>query len=254
MRLILIGGLPAAGKSTVAGLLADRLGAVLLSSDHIRKEMAGISPLIPATGAYRRGIYDDEHTARTYGELIHRADELLDVGETVVLDASWTQQICGRSPPTAQLGLTPSSSASSVGHRQRFDLARLIARTEDASDADSQVADRMALDADPWPDAIRVSTEGDAGAALEELLRLLETRRQLPRARHSHPDAPPDTLGYSEGERSVSDGDVLKSDAGHRGQRGATPRSGSPAAPVAAHHRSVGEPRGTLPGHPWSVR
>ena len=255
VRLILTGGLPAAGKSTVAGLLADRLGAVLLSSDHIRKEMAGISPLIPATGAYRHGIYDDEHTARTYDELVHRADELLGVGETVVLDASWTHASLRA---LAASGAT-RAHAEFVGVEcwapSTVRLARLIARSDDASDADPQVADRMALDADPWPDAIRVSTEGDAGAAIDELLRLLETRRQLPRARHSHPDAPPDTLGYSEGERSVSDGGVAE-------ERRRSPRTTAGLrldrvlrrCHVAAHHRSVGEPRGTLPGHPWSVR
>jgi uncharacterized protein len=170
VRLILIGGLPAAGKSTVAGLLADRLGAVLLSSDHIRKEMAGISPLVPATDTYRRGIYDDEHTARTYGELIHRAGELIDLGETVVLDASWTQADLralaadGASRAHAELVGVQCWAPSTVR------LDRLIARTEDASDADWQVADRMALDADPWPDAIRLSTAGSAGTAVEELL------------------------------------------------------------------------------------
>jgi aminoglycoside phosphotransferase family enzyme len=39
VRLVLVGGAPATGKSTVAGALADRLGAVLLSSDAVRQEM-----------------------------------------------------------------------------------------------------------------------------------------------------------------------------------------------------------------------
>ena len=34
----------------------------------------------------------------------------------------------------------------------------------------------MALDADPWPDAIRLSTAGGAGTALEELLPQLNRR------------------------------------------------------------------------------
>ena len=35
VRLVLVGGLPGTGKSTLGGLLADRLGMVLLSSVHI---------------------------------------------------------------------------------------------------------------------------------------------------------------------------------------------------------------------------
>ena len=170
VRLILVGGLPAAGKSAVAGLLADRLGAVLLSSDHLRKEMAGISPLAPATGAYRRGRYDEGHTARTYEELLHRADELLGVGETVVLDASWTHARlralaadCAARAHAEFVGVECCAPSS-------LRRARLVARSEDASDADPQVADRMAVDADPWPDAIRVSSATGAGAALAELV------------------------------------------------------------------------------------
>jgi uncharacterized protein len=180
VRLILIGGLPATGKSTVAGLLADRLGAVLLSSDHIRKEMAGISPRIPATGAYRHGIYNDKHTDHTYLELIQSASDLLGFGETVVLDASWTQ---------ARLRALAASSATRA-HAEFIGVecqapstlrrARLIARTEDASDSDPQVADRMASDADRWPDAIRLSTARSAGTALDELLPQLDRQLQAP--------------------------------------------------------------------------
>lgn len=44
VRLILVGGLPGTGKTTLAGGVADALGAVLLSSDRVRKELAGRSP------------------------------------------------------------------------------------------------------------------------------------------------------------------------------------------------------------------
>ncbi|MFF3411062.1 universal stress protein [Streptomyces sp. NPDC002742] len=40
--LALVGGLPGSGKSTLSGALADRLGVTLLSSDRLRKELAGI--------------------------------------------------------------------------------------------------------------------------------------------------------------------------------------------------------------------
>uniref|UniRef100_UPI000FC9F3CA bifunctional aminoglycoside phosphotransferase/ATP-binding protein n=1 Tax=Actinacidiphila soli TaxID=2487275 RepID=UPI000FC9F3CA len=40
--LTLVGGLPGSGKSTLSGALADRLGVTLVSSDRLRKELAGI--------------------------------------------------------------------------------------------------------------------------------------------------------------------------------------------------------------------
>lgn len=49
--LTLVGGMPGSGKSTLAGALADRLGVTLLSSDRLRKQLAGI----PATGPPRQG-------------------------------------------------------------------------------------------------------------------------------------------------------------------------------------------------------
>jgi 2-phosphoglycerate kinase len=40
--LVIVGGLPGSGKSTLSGALADRLGVSLISSDRVRKELAGI--------------------------------------------------------------------------------------------------------------------------------------------------------------------------------------------------------------------
>ena len=42
VSLVLVGGLPGTGKTTLAGALADRLGFTVLSSDRIRKELAGV--------------------------------------------------------------------------------------------------------------------------------------------------------------------------------------------------------------------
>ena len=41
VTLVLVGGLPGTGKSALAGAVADRLGLAVLSSDRIRKELAG---------------------------------------------------------------------------------------------------------------------------------------------------------------------------------------------------------------------
>jgi predicted kinase len=167
--LILVGGLPAAGKSTVAGLVADQLGAVLLSTDHLRKEMAGISALSTAADGYRHGIYDSDHTERTYVELLHRAGELLGVGESVVLDASWTharfRALAADTATRTQAQLCCAECWVPSAVRR----SRLIARRDGASDADQQVAVRMAADADPWPGAVRLCTTGSAATALQQL-------------------------------------------------------------------------------------
>lgn len=83
VRLVLVGGGPGTGKTTLAGALADRLGAVTLNSDRIRRELTGLAPEMSAAAAYRHGICTTGWTDRTYRELIDRARRLLERGETV---------------------------------------------------------------------------------------------------------------------------------------------------------------------------
>ncbi len=56
VRLVLVGGPPGSGKSTLAAALADRLGYTLLSSDRVRKELAGLAPTQAARAAFGEGI------------------------------------------------------------------------------------------------------------------------------------------------------------------------------------------------------
>jgi uncharacterized protein len=160
VRLVLVGGLPGTGKTTVAGGLADRLGAVLLSSDRVRKELAGLNPTDPAAAEYRDGLYRPEHTDATYAALLHRAGELLGRGETVVLDASWTD--ARRRDQAAALAARTSSDLVALRCDVPRDLAdaRIRARRGSASDATPLVAAVMSVDADPWPEATAVDTSG----------------------------------------------------------------------------------------------
>ncbi len=85
--VVVMCGLPATGKSTVAGTLAGRIGAAYVSSDIVRKQLAGIDPRERADDAFRAGLYAPEMTERTYDELRRRVAEHLDAGRAVVVDA-----------------------------------------------------------------------------------------------------------------------------------------------------------------------
>ena len=85
--VVVMCGLPATGKSTVAGTLAGRIGAAYVSSDIVRKQLAGIEPRERADDAFRAGLYSPEMTERTYAELHRRVGEHLDAGRAVVIDA-----------------------------------------------------------------------------------------------------------------------------------------------------------------------
>jgi len=86
--LVVVAGLPGTGKSTVGGALAGRVGAAYLSSDAIRKRLAGIDIHEHRPAGFREGLYAPELTARTYGEMRRRAAAHLAAGRPVVLDAT----------------------------------------------------------------------------------------------------------------------------------------------------------------------
>jgi aminoglycoside phosphotransferase family enzyme/predicted kinase len=158
VRLVMIGGLPGTGKTTLAGAVADQLGAVLLSTDRLRKELAELAPDEHAPAPYRDGIYTAEHTEATYRELLSRAEKLLALGESVVLDASWTAQ-SHRELADAVATRTHSRLVPLLCRApSAITDARIRTRTGTLSDADTVVAARMAVEMDPWPQATVVST------------------------------------------------------------------------------------------------
>ncbi|WP_328333183.1 MULTISPECIES: bifunctional aminoglycoside phosphotransferase/ATP-binding protein [unclassified Streptomyces] len=167
VRLVLIGGPPAGGKSTLAGGLADRLGLTLLNSDRVRKEVAGLPPERPAPAEYERGIYTPAWTRRTYEELLGRASALLAAGESVVVDASWNLDVWRRAATEAARRHDADLVALRCEVPRDVAAMRLAARPPGPSDAGPVVGDAMAAAAEPWPEAVTVDTSGSPAAAVE---------------------------------------------------------------------------------------
>jgi len=156
--LTLVGGMPGSGKSTLSGALADRLEAALLSSDRLRKELAGIPPERSAAAGYGEGLYTAEWTARTYAALLDRAAILLSAGESVVLDATWST---AEQRTAAQHVAELTSADLTALHCQvpgEVAAARLSTRAPGPSDADLDVAAAMAAREPAWPEAVTVDT------------------------------------------------------------------------------------------------
>lgn len=87
--MIVVCGASGTGKSTLAFELSRHTGFVHLSSDRIRRELAGLPPGHRKPERFGEGIYSEEFTSRTYEELIKRATGLLSEGRSVVLDATF---------------------------------------------------------------------------------------------------------------------------------------------------------------------
>jgi aminoglycoside phosphotransferase family enzyme/cytidylate kinase len=169
VALLLVGGLPGTGKSTLVAGLADRFGWTVLRSDEVRKDLAGVAHTERADAGFREGLYRPEATAATYRELLERARRLLELGEPVVVDASWTDRqhrAAGAavarqtSSELVELECTAPTEVAAERLRERARAAG------DVSDATPAVAAAMATTADAWPSARSIDTTTPADVTL----------------------------------------------------------------------------------------
>jgi len=176
VRLVVVGGLPGTGKSTLAAGIADALDAVLLRSDVVRKQLAGLDPTTPAGEPFRAGLYRPEVTAATYTALLDRARTALSHGESVVLDATWHD--ASWRDAAAKLAVETFSDLAELRCVVPRAVAegRLAARAasgSDASDATGAIASELASAETPWPTALSIDTTPDIGAVLDHVLERL---------------------------------------------------------------------------------
>ena len=127
-----------------------------MRSDEVRKELAGIPVTTDARARLDQGIYDSAWTERTYTAICDRARELLTNGQSIVLDASWSDP---RWRAMAAAVATKTTSrliavrcAAPVGVATQRAARRFIGH-EDASDADAAIAAAAAERFMPWPEA-----------------------------------------------------------------------------------------------------
>jgi len=87
--LVIVCGLSGTGKSTVARMLQSRTGFELLSSDRIRKRLAGVPETASASAPYGAGIYSAGFDHLTYDALLADARARLREGCGVIIDATF---------------------------------------------------------------------------------------------------------------------------------------------------------------------
>ncbi|MGE3288041.1 MAG: AAA family ATPase [Pseudonocardia sp.] len=181
VRLVLVGGLPGTGKSTLAGRLADRFGATLLATDALRAQMpepgpphgddgsppAARSPR-PEPARFREGRYTPQRVHRTYEALRERAALLLARGESVVLDASWTD--AGERAAAARLAEEHGADLVELRCTAAPAVAatRILSRGPTPSEATPAIAAAMAAAEDPWPRATPIDTEQPVERSVEQ--------------------------------------------------------------------------------------
>ncbi len=144
--LVAVGGLSGSGKTTVAGVLLEHLGAVRVRSDVERKRLAGLTSGTRRAAAFGAGLYSPAMTKRTYQRLHEVAATVLDAGYPVIVDAAMLRRAerDALHRLAARLGVRCECvwcDAPPATLRSR--IARRQAQGADASDATLAVLERQ---------------------------------------------------------------------------------------------------------------
>lgn len=90
--VVILTGVVGTGKSTAAEEVASGLaGTAVISSDRIRKRLAGLDPLDRTGAAVDADIYTEETSRRVYQGLLDRAESVIGSGRVAVLDATFSR-------------------------------------------------------------------------------------------------------------------------------------------------------------------
>ncbi|MDO3647702.1 AAA family ATPase [Nocardia mangyaensis] len=160
VRLTTIGGLPGTGKSTVAAELSTRTGAVLISSDHVREELARVGAVSGPIGQFGAGRYSPGNKARVYDELLLRAEVLLASGVPVILDASWTDPEQRRRAAALADDVAAELVALQCVCPAELAYRRIRERHGSESDATPHIAEAIAATTSAWHGAVAIDTAG----------------------------------------------------------------------------------------------
>ena len=165
---LVVCGAPASGKSHLARALSEASGLLHLSSDVVRKRLAGLEAVERAGQEH----YAESFTERTYAELERLAVEQLRLTGGVIVDATYRRAAARRGLVDALAAIGArvvfvecSAPVATLHERSR----RRAASTGSVSDAGAEVAERLRREFEPLD-------EVEAGSHLV-------TRTDLPAAR-----------------------------------------------------------------------
>ncbi|WP_155943063.1 AAA family ATPase [Mycobacterium sp. 141] len=158
VRLVLVGGGPGTGKTTLARALSERMKADVISTDDVRRELLESGIIEGSEGVFGGGLYLPDNVNAVYEHTLRRAATALARGRSVILDGTWRdagQRLRAAkvadeySCPTVELVCeAPLSEA----------MDRISRRSGSTSDATPAIAAAMASDDHSWSTAHRIDT------------------------------------------------------------------------------------------------
>ncbi len=161
--VIVVGGLSGTGKSTLAAELADRLGAEILRTDVIRRQLFETNEGEPAS--VDQGVYEPAARQRVYDELFATAARFHQQSLPVVLDGTFPSAALVRAARSIAKDSRSRFLAVECTCRPEVAIERInrrLAAAGDASDARADVYAVQRRQREAWPDDMphcRVDTE-----------------------------------------------------------------------------------------------
>ncbi|WBP96360.1 AAA family ATPase [Mycolicibacterium neoaurum] len=158
VRLIIVGGGPGTGKTTLSRRLADDIGAQVLSTDDIRRELRDRGRIGGRPGTLQSGLYTRENVDRVYDEVFRRTQQLLAGGHTVVLDGTWRAARHRAAARAIAEDLTVPILEFVCTTSLDEARSRIARRGPTSSDATTELAEPLAPNLDDWVEAHRIDT------------------------------------------------------------------------------------------------
>lgn len=165
-RLIAIGGLSGSGKSALARALAPEIGAapgaIILRSDEIRKQLAGVPPLQRLPSA----AYTRQSSAQVYACLLNRARAALIAGHSVIADAVFANAGQRKEIEAVARDLGIPFQGLWLDAPPEILTERAGARRGDASDADAAIVRQQLKYGTGHVNWVRIDASGTPDATL----------------------------------------------------------------------------------------
>lgn len=176
-RLVMVGGGPGTGKTTVSRRLADLFNFAVIDSDTLRKDLRGVDHDDHRVDRHPE-LYGSEATADTYARLIAHAGVLLESGESVIVDATWSDA----DHRAVARAVADRHGADVVELECRLDpdvardrIAKRRSTSRDASDATPDLVSQMAIRRQPWPNAKPLDTSRRLDDVVDEAARAISS-------------------------------------------------------------------------------
>ena len=140
--LIITHGLPGSGKTTFSQYVIETMGAIRIRSDVERKRLFGVG-VTQSSREQGGDIYSNDATQRTYSRLLEQAQQILQAGHIVIVDAAFLRhQERERFRELAHKLSVPFAIASLYASDALL-RQRLQQRRNDASEADVAVLEKL---------------------------------------------------------------------------------------------------------------